>query len=482
MNRWKPVQDGCLHLYPPLRKLQQTEQRRQGTRCRRPSCKAAPRSPPCAQSASIPPLPCTCSHPLAVAWLHARAPPRAASSLSRAAAGQQRAALRSKPLGGPAARRGPARVPPLHDGRPSGVPHTGAAAARRAAAAGKLAGSWRDGPAQKEPKAFLEPEPAGITRSTLKRTVLDSGLRGWAGVRAGVGGRSAAVAAGASAARRGVPSWTAAADAAAAAMGGDREAALRRQRFRGSASFSVWRRRERAGQRTAGAWSAAAPPAALQPAQNCGLHMRGCACSPAQPSRSPSLHLTHRHRPTTTASPPPQTNTTTRHKRLVDALTNKGAPALADDHGVALVAAEAGRDVGRDVGVALLVALRVARVGGRAGGRRRGQRRRRCKQQRGRGGHGPAASRSRKAGWPQAVGAWLATRTNSARSRPTAPRAHQCTISRRGAHLVLLDEVQVVAAHHDRAVHLGALHLRRRRAAGSDRGRGAGRQELRRCG
>ena len=32
--------------------------------------------------------------------------------------------------------------------------------------------------AQKAPKPFLLPAPAGITRSTLKRTVLDSGLRG----------------------------------------------------------------------------------------------------------------------------------------------------------------------------------------------------------------------------------------------------------------------------------------------------------------
>lgn len=32
------------------------------------------------------------------------------------------------------------------------------------------------GRAQKEPKAFLLPAPAGITRSTLKRTVLESGL------------------------------------------------------------------------------------------------------------------------------------------------------------------------------------------------------------------------------------------------------------------------------------------------------------------
>ena len=31
--------------------------------------------------------------------------------------------------------------------------------------------------AQKDPKAFLLPEPAGTTRSTLNRTVLDSGLR-----------------------------------------------------------------------------------------------------------------------------------------------------------------------------------------------------------------------------------------------------------------------------------------------------------------
>ena len=39
------------------------------------------------------------------------------------------------------------------------------------------------------------------------------------------------------------------------------------------------------------------------------------------------------------------------------------SPALADDHGVALVAAEAGRDVRRDVGVALLVPLRQAWAG-----------------------------------------------------------------------------------------------------------------------
>ena len=40
-------------------------------------------------------------------------------------------------------------------------------------------------PPQKLPKAFLLPLPAGITRSTLKRTVLDSGL--WADVREGKG-------------------------------------------------------------------------------------------------------------------------------------------------------------------------------------------------------------------------------------------------------------------------------------------------------
>lgn len=40
-------------------------------------------------------------------------------------------------------------------------------------------------PAQKEPKPFLAPEPAGMTRSTLKRTVLDSGLRTQAGEQKG---------------------------------------------------------------------------------------------------------------------------------------------------------------------------------------------------------------------------------------------------------------------------------------------------------
>lgn len=42
-----------------------------------------------------------------------------------------------------------------------------------------------DWPAQKEPKPFLAPEPAGMTRSTLKRTVLDSGLRTQAGEQKG---------------------------------------------------------------------------------------------------------------------------------------------------------------------------------------------------------------------------------------------------------------------------------------------------------
>lgn len=68
--------------------------------------------------------------------------------------------------------RGPARVPPLH------VCHHPSAHQRDTSRAG--------GAAQKEPKAFLAPEPAGTTRSTLKRTVLDSGLRSGQGAGGGV--------------------------------------------------------------------------------------------------------------------------------------------------------------------------------------------------------------------------------------------------------------------------------------------------------